>query len=64
MDVESWTHLLHEVGTITAAVAAVIAAASSLKNGKRLKNGTKGDHPGSAKKRVSRPKDWYHTPDL
>jgi len=73
MDVSSWTPILHEVGTIIAAVAAAIAATSSLRNGQRLKNGAL---EGPRAKRKPRKKktlkgepgeegnDWFSPPDL
>jgi len=39
MDANQWPPILHEVGIIIAAIAAAIAAASSLRNGRILKNG-------------------------
>jgi len=63
--------MLHELGTIIAAIAAAIAAVSSLKNGRTL-NG-KSSH-GTPKVLVRVPKkrtsngeskgDWYKSPDL
>ena len=60
---EIWTHLLHELGTIIGGVAAVIAAASSLKNGRTLKNG---QHDGTRKrvKKKTSNEDWYQPPSL
>jgi hypothetical protein len=70
MSGETWVPLLHELGTIIAAVAAAIAAASSLRNGKRLKNG----HEQNGRSAPTKPKsrsndpvgklaDWYKKPD-
>ena len=72
MDANQWTPLLHELGTIIAAVAAAIAATSSLKNGRTLKNGRSDDAPNPPtkpkQKSVSEERenrgDWYQPPNL
>lgn len=74
MPAESWQPILHEVGTIIVGSAAVIAAVSSLKNGRTLKNGTHQTKAGAGK-RSSKPakkktsngdenSDWYNPPVL
>lgn len=70
MEPDPWIKLLHELGTIIAAVAAAIAATSSLRNGRTLKQN--GSHPkeavppGSAKPATKKTSsgDWYVPPDL
>jgi len=57
---ETWQQILHDIGTITAAAAAAIAAVSSLKNGRTLKRNTNGDASAtSATMNGSKGKDWY-----
>jgi hypothetical protein len=72
-----WILLLHEIGTIIAATAAAIAAVSSLRNGRTLKNGgsvsaevvRKALHKGTKKKIKNdaggeSKLDWYKPPGL
>ena len=55
-----WSDVLH---TTIAAVPAVIAAISSLKNGRTLKNGTSHRLP-RKKTRKGASKDWFKAPRL
>jgi hypothetical protein len=73
-----WTSILHELGTIIGALAAAIAAISSLVNGRTLRNGS--EHPGAlrvtegrfksgprrsrAHKKPEKPRDWFKAPDV
>lgn len=72
MDANQWTPLLHELGTIIAALAGAIAAVSSLRNG-RVLDGRKGDTTLRVTKtrkqkngstEPAKTGDWYHPPDL
>ena len=67
---DQWTPILHEIGTIIGASAAVIAAVSSLKNGHTLKNG-KDDRTHKPPQKKTRngacdrkSGDWYKAPEL
>jgi hypothetical protein len=70
MDVNQWTPLLHELGTIIAATAAAIAAVSSLKNGRTLNGHIKPKVEKLVEKKTKRigkngkHEDWYRDPDV
>jgi len=68
---EQWVPFLHEFGIIIAALAAAIAAVSSLRNGRTLNQDVragiaKRSRKARKKKTLSAAKkgDWYKTPDV
>jgi hypothetical protein len=70
MNADSWVTFLHDFATIISTAAAVIAASSSLKNGRTLKNHKvipeEVVRPAIVKpeKNTTSKDDWYVPPDL
>lgn len=69
---ELWVNLFHDCSTITAALAAAIAAVSSVSNGRALKDAKKKledvqQANGNRKRKKTlnaESKDWYEPPEL
>jgi hypothetical protein len=80
MDANSWVPLAHEIGIIIAAASGVIAAVSSLRNGRTLNGGHQGPKAAVLREQLRRRKkktsngedpdmgakkpDWYKPPQL